>query len=55
MSEIKKIKIGTDGGNFDWLLENDKNACEANSDMIRVLVEKHNELVEIISEMDKRK
>ena len=55
MREIKHIEKGTDNGAFDWILESEKNGswAENNSDMIRKLVKRYNEMADIINKLTK--
>lgn len=48
---FSKIENGSDGGIFDWILEDERNACDStrNSTMIRKLVERYNDLVDFIN------
>ena len=50
---MQKIEKGTDNGLFDWILESETHGTwpENNSAMIRVLVQKHNEMVDAFKEL----
>ena len=52
---MQKIEKGTHKGLFDWILESDRHAThpENNSAMIRVLVSKHNEMVDAYNKLMK--
>ena len=50
---MQKIEKGTDNGLFDWILESETHGTlpENNSAMIRVLVQKHNEMVDAFKKL----
>ena len=51
MKKIERIKIGSDNKLFDWVLMDKQNATwpEKNTDMIRQLVKRHNDMADIIN------
>lgn len=53
--KLQKIKKGTDDCVFDWILESDSHGAYDinNSAMIRVLVKKHNELIDYVEKLEK--
>lgn len=56
MKDLTHIKKGTDNGAFDWILENESHGswAENNSDMIRKLVARHNQMVDYIKELESK-
>ena len=53
MKKIEHIKIGTDNNAFDWILESERNGtwAENNSDMIRKLVKRHNDMADLVNKL----
>lgn len=51
MKNLEKIETGTDNGAFDWILEDERHATYDvnNSNMIRKLVYRHNQMVDQIN------
>jgi hypothetical protein len=56
MKYLKKIEKGSDNRSFDWLLESEFHSCDSmdNSAMIRVMVYRHNQMIDYIKQLEEK-